>query len=53
MNLATILIILLVIFVVMGIPQFGVWQHNYGAWPSGLGGILLLVLLVLLLTGRL
>jgi len=49
--LGIILIILLVLLVVGGLPN---WQyHSYGWGPSGLGGILLLVLIVLLLTGRL
>jgi hypothetical protein len=34
-----------------GLPTWG--YHNYGYGPSGLGGIVLLVLVVLLLTGRL
>jgi len=46
-----ILIIILVLLVVGGLPGWGYHQYGYG--PSGLGGILLLVLIVLLLTGRL
>jgi hypothetical protein len=34
-----------------GLPNWG--YDNYGYGPSGIGGILLLVLLTLLLTGRL
>jgi hypothetical protein len=49
MNL--ILLVLLILLVVGGLPNWGIHQYGYG--PSGIGGILLLVLLVLLLTGRL
>lgn len=34
-----------------GLPNFGYHQMGYG--PSGIGGILLLIILILLLTGRL
>ena len=46
-----ILIIILVMVVFGGLPNLGL--HNYGYGPSGLGGVLLLVVLILLLTGRL
>ena len=49
MNL--VLLILLIMLVVGGLPTWG--YHSYGYGPSGLGGLLLIVLLVLLLTGRL
>ena len=49
--LGTVLIVLLILFLVGGLPNFG--YHNYGYYPSGLVGVLLIVLLVLLLTGRL
>ena len=34
-----------------GLPNWG--YHNYGYGPSGIGGIILIILLILLLTGRL
>lgn len=34
-----------------GLPNFG--YHHMGYGPSGIGGILLLIILILLLTGRL
>ena len=49
--LGTVLIILLVLFLIGGLPNFG--YHSYGYYPSGLGGLLLLIVVILLLTGRL
>ena len=46
-----VLLILLLLLVIGGLPNLGF--HSYGYGPSGLGGILLVVVLVLLLTGRL
>jgi hypothetical protein len=48
---STILLIILIIVLVGAVP---VWPHsaNWGYGPSGLIGVLLLVLLVLVLTGR-
>ena len=45
-----ILLILLLMLVVGGLPNLGF--HSYGYGPSGIGGVLLVVVLVLLLTGR-
>jgi len=41
----------LVVIVLGGLPTWGYRDYGYG--PSGLGGVLLLVILILLLTGRL
>ena len=49
MSLLLLIVVLLVVF--GGLPQ--VSRHNYGYGPSGIGGIVLVVLLILLLTGRL
>ena len=49
MNL--ILLIILLLLIVGGLPTWG--YHSYGYGPSGLGGALLLILVILLLTGRL
>jgi hypothetical protein len=46
-----VLLVILLMLVVGGLPTWG--YHEYGYGPSGLGGVLLLVLIVLLLTGRL
>lgn len=44
----TILIVLLV-FVIIGAPTFGVWNHGAGWYPSGGAGLLLLIVLIVLL----
>lgn len=52
MNLGTILIVLLILFLVGALPT---WPHSagWGYYPSGGLGIIVIVLIVLLLTGRL
>jgi hypothetical protein len=52
MSLTTIIVILLVLMLVGVIPT---WPHsrNWGFAPGGVIGLILLVLVVLLLTGRL
>jgi len=49
MGLIVLVIVLLLLF--GGLPYWGV--HSYGWGPSGVGAVLLIVLVVLLLTGRL
>jgi hypothetical protein len=49
--MSLVLLILLVLLVFGGLPNWGYHQFGYG--PSGLGGVLLLVLVIMLLTGRL
>jgi hypothetical protein len=49
MSLLVLLVLLLLVF--GGLPNWG--YHRYGYAPSGIGGIILVILLVLLLTGRL
>ncbi len=49
MNL--ILLIVLILFVVGGLPTWG--YHSYGYAPSGVGGLVVIILLTMLLTGRL
>ena len=46
-----VLLVILLLRVVGGLPTWG--YHEYGYGPSGIGGVVLLVLIVLLLTGRL
>ena len=46
-----VLLIILVLFLFGGLPHWG--YHSYGYAPSGLVGVALIVLVVLLLTGRL
>jgi hypothetical protein len=46
-----ILLIVLIVLLLGGLPNFG--YHSYGYAPSGLIGVGVIVLLILLLTGRL
>jgi hypothetical protein len=49
--MSLLLILLVLLLVVGGLPTWG--YHNYGYGPSGIGGLLVIVLILLLLTGRL
>jgi uncharacterized protein DUF3309 len=49
MSLLVLLVLLLLVF--GGLPTWG--YHNYGYAPSGIGGIILIVVLIMLLSGRL
>jgi uncharacterized protein DUF3309 len=49
--MSLILLIVLFLFLVGGLPNWG--YHKYGFAPSGFAGAMLLVVIVLLLTGRL
>ena len=49
--MSLVLLIVLLLLVVGALPTWG--YHEYGYGPSGIGGVILLVLIVLLLTGRL
>ena len=53
MNLLWLLVILLVVFALVGAPGIGPWQHSYGYMPSGLVTVIIIILVILLLTGRL
>ena len=50
MSVATILLIVLVLILVGALPTWG--AHPYGWGPSGIVGVLVVVLLILLLMGR-
>ena len=50
MSLPTVLIILLIVVLVAGGPYTG-W-HTYGWGPSGIVGIILIILVVFILMGR-
>lgn len=52
MSLGTILLIVLILFLVGALPT---WPHsaNWGYFPSGGLGIVLIIVIVLLVTGRL
>ena len=49
MSLLLLVVLLLILF--GGLPKWG--YHSYGYMPSGLSGVLLIVILVMLFTGRL
>jgi hypothetical protein len=49
--MSLLLLILVLLLVFGGLPNWGYHQYGYG--PSGAGGIVLIILIVLLLTGRL
>jgi hypothetical protein len=49
----TVVLIIVLLIVLGALPQLSGGWHNAGYLPSGIGGLLLLVLLILLLTGRL
>ena len=53
MNLLWLIVIVLVISALLGSPGIGPWQHSYGYYPSGGIGLIVIILIVLLLTGRL
>ncbi len=44
-----VVLVVILIFALIGAPGIGPWNHNYGYYPSGLGVIIVIVLLVLLL----
>lgn len=52
MSIGTILLIVLILILVGVLPA---WPHaaNWGWGPSGLAGVLVLILVILLVTGRL
>ncbi len=51
MTISTVLLVILVLFLVGALPS---WPHsrNWGYGPSGVSGVLVLILVILLLTGR-
>jgi hypothetical protein len=51
MTLGTILLIILILFLVGAIPRWG-YNADWGYGPSGIVGVLLIVVIILLLTGR-
>ena len=53
MNLLWIVVIVLLVVALTGAPSLGLWNHGMGWGPTGGVGILVLILLILLLTGRL
>jgi len=52
MSITTLLVIVLVLILVGALPTWP-YSSGWGYYPSGIAGVVVLVLLVLLLTGRL
>lgn len=52
MPVGTILLVILVLILLGALPLHG-YSANWGYGPSGIVGVLIVVLLILLLTGRL
>jgi len=50
MSIGTILVVILIVLLVGGLPNWGFHQYGYG--PSGIVGVLVVVLLILLVMGR-
>lgn len=53
MNLLVIILIIVLLFGGVGFYGHGAWGPNFGYGIGGLGGIVVLVLVIMLLTGRL
>ena len=52
MSVSTLLIVVLVLLLIGALPHWG-YSSGWGWGPSGLIGVLLIILIVMLLTGRL
>ena len=52
MQLSTILIIILILLLLGAFPRAGGYSAGWGYWPSGLLGVVLAVVIILLLLGR-
>lgn len=55
MGLGTILLIVLIVLILLLVGAIPTWPHSkgWGYGPSGLLGVVVIILLVLVLTGRL
>lgn len=49
--LGTILLVILILMLIGAVPRWG-YSSGWGYGPSGIVGVLLIVLLILVLTGR-
>lgn len=52
MNLLWIFVIVLAIFALLGVPNVGPLHHDFGWYPSGGVGVLIIILVILLLLGK-
>jgi hypothetical protein len=47
------ILIILLLLLVFGLPQWGYWgERQYGYFPSGIVGVILLILLIYFLLGN-
>jgi len=53
MSLLWLLVVILLVVALLGAPGIGSFQHSYGWGPSGVVTLLVIILVVLLVTGRL
>lgn len=51
MTLGTILLVILILILIGGLPSWG-YSRSWGYAPSGITGLLIVILLIMLLTGR-
>ena len=52
MSVSTLLIVVLILLLIGALPHWG-YSSGWGYGPSGIVGVLVIILIVLLLTGRL
>ncbi len=52
MNVLWLIVILLIVIALVGAPGIG-FTHSYGYYPSGAVTLIIIILVILLLTGRL
>lgn len=48
-NIVWVVVVVLLILALVGAPGLGPWQHNYGWYPSGGAGLIVLILILVLL----
>jgi hypothetical protein len=49
MNLLWLVVVVLVILALVGAPGVGPWHHNYGYYPTGGIGLIVIILILVLL----
>jgi Protein of unknown function (DUF3309) len=49
--MSVLLLIVIILLLVGGLPNWG--YHSYGFAPSGIAGVVLIIVLIMFLTGRL
>lgn len=56
LGMSTLVLVLLIILVLVLVGGLPLWPHGglgYGYWPSGVVGLIVIVLVILLIAGRL